>query len=63
MVGSMLEGSTPLNRMISSKIGWLVRFDPAEIAAWLDGARHPHRRATIARAWCFQPAGVVRMAA
>ncbi len=24
------------------KVGWLVRFDPAEIAAWLDGARHPH---------------------
>ncbi|HLN04639.1 MAG TPA: helix-turn-helix domain-containing protein [Acidimicrobiales bacterium] len=23
------------------KVGWLVRFDPAEIAAWLDGARHP----------------------
>ena len=25
------------------KVGWLVRFDPAEIAAWLDGARHPER--------------------
>ena len=24
------------------KVGWLVRFDPAEIAAWLDDARHPH---------------------
>ncbi len=23
------------------KVGWLVRFDPAEITAWLDGARHP----------------------
>jgi excisionase family DNA binding protein len=23
------------------KDGWLVRFDPAEIAAWLDGSRHP----------------------
>ena len=23
------------------KVGWLVRFDPAEIAAWLDGTRHP----------------------
>ncbi len=26
------------------KVGWLVRFDPAEIAAWLDGARHPQRQ-------------------
>ena len=25
------------------KVGWLVRFDPAEITAWLDGARHPER--------------------
>ena len=25
------------------KVGWLVRFDPAEIAAWLDGARHPQK--------------------
>ena len=25
------------------KVGWLVRFDPAEITAWLDGARHPQR--------------------
>jgi excisionase family DNA binding protein len=23
------------------KVGWLVRFDPAEIAAWLDSSRHP----------------------
>ncbi|MGO8874571.1 MAG: helix-turn-helix domain-containing protein [Acidimicrobiales bacterium] len=23
------------------KVGWLVRFDPAEIASWLDNARHP----------------------
>jgi len=23
------------------KVGWLVRFDPAEITAWLDDARHP----------------------
>ena len=23
------------------KVGWLVRFDPAEITVWLDGARHP----------------------
>ncbi len=23
------------------KVGGLVRFDPAEIAAWLDGGRHP----------------------
>jgi hypothetical protein len=23
------------------KVGWFIRFDPAEIAAWLDGARHP----------------------
>jgi len=26
------------------KVGWLVRFDPAEITAWLDDARHPHVR-------------------
>ena len=26
------------------KVGWLVSFDPAEIAAWLDGARHPQRQ-------------------
>jgi excisionase family DNA binding protein len=26
------------------KVGWLVRFDPSEITAWLDGARHPERR-------------------
>jgi excisionase family DNA binding protein len=26
------------------KVGWLVRFDPAEIASWLDGARHPQRQ-------------------
>ena len=25
------------------KVGWLVRFDPAEITAWLDAARHPQR--------------------
>ncbi|MGO9582662.1 MAG: helix-turn-helix domain-containing protein [Acidimicrobiales bacterium] len=25
------------------KVGWLVRFDPAEITAWLDSARHPER--------------------
>jgi excisionase family DNA binding protein len=25
------------------KVGWLVRFDPAEITAWLDDARHPQR--------------------
>jgi excisionase family DNA binding protein len=23
------------------KVGWLVRFDPNEIARWLDSARHP----------------------
>ncbi len=23
------------------KVGGLVRFDPADIATWLDGARHP----------------------
>ena len=23
------------------KVGWFIRFDPAEIATWLDGARHP----------------------
>ena len=23
------------------KVGWLVRFDPTEIASWLDGARYP----------------------
>jgi excisionase family DNA binding protein len=23
------------------KVGWLVRFDPTEIAGWLDNARHP----------------------
>jgi excisionase family DNA binding protein len=23
------------------KVGWFIRFDPAEIAAWLDGTRHP----------------------
>jgi excisionase family DNA binding protein len=23
------------------KVGWLVRFDPNEIAQWLDSARHP----------------------
>jgi len=28
------------------KVGWLVRFDPAEIAAWLDGSRHPQRSTT-----------------
>jgi hypothetical protein len=28
------------------KDGWLVRFDPAEIAAWLDGAGHPRRSTT-----------------
>ncbi|MFZ2059288.1 MAG: hypothetical protein WAV54_17960 [Acidimicrobiales bacterium] len=28
------------------KVGWLVRFDPAEITAWLDGARHPQRSTT-----------------
>ncbi len=28
------------------KVGWLVRFDPAEIASWLDGARHPERSTT-----------------
>ena len=26
------------------KVGWLIRFDPADIAAWLDGARHPQRQ-------------------
>jgi len=26
------------------KVGWFIRFDPAEIAAWLDGARHPERQ-------------------
>jgi hypothetical protein len=26
------------------KVGWFIRFDPAEIAAWLDDARHPHVR-------------------
>jgi len=25
------------------KVGWLVRFDPAEITVWLDGARHLER--------------------
>jgi len=25
------------------KVGWLVRFDPAEIASWLDGSRHSER--------------------
>ena len=25
------------------KVGWFIRFDPAEITAWLDGARHPER--------------------
>ena len=25
------------------KVGWLVRFDPTEIAAWLDGTRHPQK--------------------
>jgi excisionase family DNA binding protein len=25
------------------KVGRFVRFDPAEIAAWLDDARHPQR--------------------
>jgi excisionase family DNA binding protein len=25
------------------KVGWFIRFDPAEIAAWLDGTRHPSR--------------------
>ena len=25
------------------KVGWLVGFDPAEITAWLDDARHPQR--------------------
>ena len=28
------------------KVGWLVRFDPTEITAWLDGARHPQRSTT-----------------
>ena len=23
------------------KVGWLVRFDPTEIASWLDSTRHP----------------------
>jgi len=26
------------------KVGWFIRFDPAEISAWLDGARHPERQ-------------------
>ncbi|MGD0442109.1 MAG: helix-turn-helix domain-containing protein [Acidimicrobiales bacterium] len=26
------------------KVGWFIRFDPADIAAWLDGARHPQRQ-------------------
>jgi excisionase family DNA binding protein len=25
------------------KVGWLVRFDPAGIASWLDNTRHPLR--------------------
>ncbi len=25
------------------KVGWLVRFDPSEIASWLDNTRHPDR--------------------
>jgi excisionase family DNA binding protein len=25
------------------KVGWLIRFDPAEITGWLDGSRHPER--------------------
>jgi len=25
------------------KVGWFIRFDPAEIAVWLDGARRPGR--------------------
>jgi excisionase family DNA binding protein len=25
------------------KVGWLVRFDPSEIASWLDNTRHPER--------------------
>jgi excisionase family DNA binding protein len=28
------------------KVGWFIRFDPAEITAWLDGARHPQRSTT-----------------
>ena len=26
------------------KVGWLVRFDPTEIASWLDGSRHSERQ-------------------
>ena len=26
------------------KVGWLIRFDPTDIAAWLDSARHPQRQ-------------------
>ncbi|MGD0983489.1 MAG: helix-turn-helix domain-containing protein [Acidimicrobiales bacterium] len=37
------------------KVGWLVRFDPAEITAWLDGARHPQQAIEWARSF---PAGV-----
>ena len=29
------------------KVGWLVRFDPAEITAWLDGARHAERQGDL----------------
>jgi hypothetical protein len=28
------------------KVGWFIRFDPAEITAWLDAARHPQRSTT-----------------
>jgi hypothetical protein len=28
------------------KVGWFIKFDPTEITAWLDGARHPQRSTT-----------------
>ena len=32
-----------MHLMKTQGFGWFIRFDPAEIAAWLDGARHPER--------------------
>ena len=33
------------------KVGRLIRFDPTEIADWIDGVRMPERRGQCGRVW------------
>lgn len=47
VAGRLGTSQRPIRRLVAErripyvKIGRLVRFDPDEIAAWLDDARHP----------------------